>query len=611
MGKGLDPNGDSELLPLDQSTKWPFFTTSRGYLMIAIIVALVVAGGLIWYMRTQSEQNNLSTNTANTSISSKKAVDVPADDPLLAKFINTTTGEVWYDQRKPVAAQGWFRSEDINTYLNYPEASREKAEATLKEMMPSYYEVGKHGDKTIYLVVTPGEMGGPIPNLFEKKSDGTVNYIARPQTFSPELNAEQSQFISDQKTDKVSAVDTTTHYDSLSLPEYFVLENGEKVLRNEWGGIGYQNDQTLSNSDGVTKIRVADYGRNRLYRIETKFTDTQLTNIGYFLENVIGMVVPMDYIPNTQNLEKYTWTNNQPAKGPDYEGKVVFDDIKAIARGCGGTTAAVTRTETLKDSDLVAVGKTDNGRTVYQPKDADHALFKKAYDEYKQWQDINGQTIVSFEDYRTAHGIVIIKNSSNEVLVYVRNQYAPSYGCAKPVVYLYPATTTSVDVRVGAQVKISDPYYPREGWKNVIAEPSGTLTYQGLKYDSLFWEGPGYGTYPGITSGTVVKHADAVSTIQKQLKQQGLNQKEIADFMLFWSDKIPSKPYVRISWLTTTQMNYLAPLYISPKPDTVIRVFLDMDGYDTPISLPPQKLSSIPRRGFTVVEWGGVTPMMR
>ncbi len=81
--------------------------------------------------------------------------------------------------------------------------------------------------------------------------------------------------------------------------------------------------------------------------------------------------------------------------------------------------------------------------------------------------------------------------------------------------------------------------------------------------------------------------------------------------MVFWSDKIPNKPFIRLTWLTTAQMDQLAPLSITPRPDTIKRVFLDMEGYDTKITLPAQKLESFTRRGFTVVEWGGLTQMTR
>lgn len=63
---------------------------------------------------------------------------------------------------------------------------------------------------------------------------------------------------------------------------------------------------------------------------------------------------------------------------------------------------------------------------------------------------------------------------------------------------------------------------------------------------------------------------------------------------------------MRLSWLGTNELERLAPLYISPAPDTRIRVFLDMEGLETYQEMTPQTLTSQPRVGFTVVEWGGL-----
>ena len=163
-------------------------------------------------------------------------------------------------------------------------------------------------------------------------------------------------------------------------------------------------------------------------------------------------------------------------------------------------------------------------------------------------------------------------------------------------------------MKVGADVKISIPTYdPTTGWQGV-ARPDGSLTIAGNTYNSLFWEGPGYGEYPAIVSGTIVPTSMAVGVIRTQLQELGLTEKESADFLEYWSDKMPNKPFTRLTWLTTSQLNELAPLAITPKPDTLIRVFLDYSGLDTPMDLPKQELLTIPRNGFTVVEWGGLSP---
>ena len=86
----------------------------------------------------------------------------------------------------------------------------------------------------------------------------------------------------------------------------------------------------------------------------------------------------------------------------------------------------------------------------------------------------------------------------------------------------------------------------------------------------------------------------------------GLNAKEIADFRDFWLAKMPTTPYTRLTWLTTGEMNTLAPLAVSPKPDTMIRVFLDFAGLSSKENISPQILPHYDRNGFTLVEWGGL-----
>ena len=181
-------------------------------------------------------------------------------------------------------------------------------------------------------------------------------------------------------------------------------------------------------------------------------------------------------------------------------------------------------------------------------------------------------------------------------MIFHNSQYGPQAECGKPVIYLYPTKPTQVSVKVGARITKSDPEY-LEGW-NVIAEPTGTQT--------LFWEGFGNGPYPEITQGFVVKQSDLETTLRDHIARLGLNAREAQDFLDFWLPKMPIKPYVRLTWFGTRQMDALAPLTITPKPDSVIRVFLDFEGLEKPITIPPQKLSAIPRNGFTVIEWGGL-----
>lgn len=453
--------------------------------------------------------------------------------------------------------------------------------------------------------MTPNVAGEDSVYFFEKNNqDGKVHFVIKPSsTENYNVDDYEKNATANLNTNSGLIVDSSISYDSMSVPSKLMFTDKEYVTLTEWPY--FKSVRKSSLDDSFSEKVVKKYGNAKLVRVEKRYADTKLTNIGYYLKLGSLIVRNVDYAPHAVSLERYSFDNNAERKYKDYNGTDVYDYFVPIARGCGDSVEAVTRSDALRDEDLVQVGKSDSGAVVYGLKDLNSELLKKAYDEYAQAADVTKK--ISLETYIQNHGLVVMKNQSGELLVYVRNQYRLAGGCAKPVVYLYPTTTTNVNVRVGADVKISDPFYPSRGWKNVTAQPSGQLTYQGKNYDSLFWEGQGYGSYPGIVSGTVVKRSDAAATMWRQLVEQGLNQKETEDLMEFWTDKIPNKPYVRLTWLNTRQMDELAPLYISPRPDTVIRVFLDMDGFDQPVTLPAQKLTKIERRGFTVVEWGGLS----
>jgi hypothetical protein len=80
--------------------------------------------------------------------------------------------------------------------------------------------------------------------------------------------------------------------------------------------------------------------------------------------------------------------------------------------------------------------------------------------------------------------------------------------------------------------------------------------------------------------------------------------------MEYWLPQMADKnaPYYRISFLTTSQMNELAPMNITPKPDKLYRLFLDyLPLLEKPkIKIDAPTIPKIIREGFTVIEWGGL-----
>lgn len=322
-------------------------------------------------------------------------------------------------------------------------------------------------------------------------------------------------------------------------------------------------------------------------------------------------------VPFSKDDYSVTITWNDGTKNED---QYRFD---GIPKGCGAPFGSAI-IGTVSSDALAESGKGSSGDVVYDFKDTSHPVLKAAYDSYATFykdmqaaiakdpknynsdydKKIAATKILTLEEYRAKHGVIVFKDALGRYAFLTSMEYAPQVECGKPVIYLYPEKPSKVSVKVGADVTISEPNYGK-GW-TAQADPSGTLVVNGKTYASLYWEGKGHGQYPAITEGFIVAQADADRTIREHLTTLGLNSKESADFMEFWAPRLPKTPYVRLTWFGTRQLDQLAPLAVSPKPDTMIRVFLDFEGLQQPVDIRPQRLGAVSRNGFTLVEWGGL-----
>ncbi len=78
-------------------------------------------------------------------------------------------------------------------------------------------------------------------------------------------------------------------------------------------------------------------------------------------------------------------------------------------------------------------------------------------------------------------------------------------------------------------------------------------------------------------------------------------------FRLSYAGSSKGKSFYFITFIDQEAIDKLAPLEISPSPDTLIRVLMDFKPLEKPIVVPPLELQAVPQReGFTVVEWGGL-----
>ena len=143
-----------------------------------------------------------------------------------------------------------------------------------------------------------------------------------------------------------------------------------------------------------------------------------------------------------------------------------------------------------------------------------------------------------------------------------------------------------------------------DGWK-VTAWPDGRLVNHsdGKEYPYLFWEGEDRTAYD-MTKGFVVLGSGTEAFLREKLEFLGLKEKEYEAFIEYWLPRMEGNPYNLITFQKEAYEE-TAGLFISPKPDSILRVFMVYTPLEQPVPAEEPELAPFERRGFTVVEWGG------
>lgn len=402
------------------------------------------------------------------------------------------------------------------------------------------------------------------------EADGTVYYI---------------------DSDKVS-YDTTTVFKSLLTDK--VIDSGSTRLTYRFNGdSGADEDFTSEKSVSDTK-----WGKLYLQHGSKVTADNDSVKVGrYYLKLNDGTKAYYEMSPiffRDDGTLDISWQNSSDSSR---------EFQKFATGGCGGSYGSF---PIVTDQTLVTgkkeIGANAAGSKVYAPATVENSLVDFGYDMYEQYNEGDKD---SRETYYSNNGIIIWVDDYGSIIVYSNKKYAPQVECGKPVVYLYPQESTKVTVKVGANVTKSDPTY-NNGW-TAIANPDGKLEIGQMVFPYLYWEGEGLGKYPVVKSAKVVARSDVEKTVKEDLAYIGLNAQEIKDFNEFWIPKMPDSPYVRMTWFQNDELDKLAPLAITPKPQSTIRVFLDYQPTSkSETEYPSQKLKQYQRNGFTAVEWGGL-----
>lgn len=182
----------------------------------------------------------------------------------------------------------------------------------------------------------------------------------------------------------------------------------------------------------------------------------------------------------------------------------------------------------------------------------------------------------------------------------------------KPVIYLYPSEKEQINVKLvetdNEKLSFTYPIYNENtGW-NVIADTTGKITNieDNKVYDYLFYEASAKidDVNSVFNEGFIVTGDSAIEFLENKLDEIGLTQSEKTEFIVYWGPILAKHDYSIVNFEFDSDLK----LDISPKPDNVYRLFINILPINSPIKIAEQDISSrsfADRHGFTVVEWGG------
>lgn len=387
--------------------------------------------------------------------------------------------------------------------------------------------------------------------------------------------------------------------DLQAMPETLVLFNGKLLVlsdnRGPYRSMGlflqeYPDDEFTLKLIGETKDGRDVYARSR--KDGTKAEGCVYVYGPDGMAQAFASVIAQE---DTVQSPVITWQDGRFGESHD----------PYMLNGCGGHDCAdIVEVGEMNASDMQMAGKTTAGEPVYV---LNHPLedegFRLAYDA---WYVPEGKPSIEQLIESKKVPMFFWEDAFGRWVRYTATDLQPLGECGKPVIYLYPEESTRVSVRLPRfiEVTVSEPEYPATGWQ-VMAHPDGRLDYaDGQTYGSLYWEGLGVG-YPAPKQGFVVKDGEQEAFLKDILPRYGLNEVEAREFMEFWLPEMQGAPYYRLSFLTD-DWHKAAPLYVTPGPDTSIRIFMDWQKLSAPIILEQPEIVTPERIGFTLVEWGGL-----
>ncbi len=596
-------------LPQTPGTNLP----KKPRVLLALITGIIVSAAMVYvflnFIHSPEEEMSTEVIPVPEAIEEFKTptilTQVPEGVTVSEEVLRTDPVDYsgYYKNLKQQPGVEWFIQPVPRGNLGFVTSEFDAADMYLT---PRYFQIGTYNGEPITYVTIPCEGMCFIDDytVFVGSPDKKVVALERHSSY--DYNAEYSMF---------SLADTVEVNSSIQLEALTLLSVSINGVSLEPGTHGFRGQSALGEFFANSRFNiqqespydkmqfVADTEYGPLFKAQdVRFPGT--ADYVYAVRTVGGLIsyfdVPLPFLGDDR-VPQITWN----------DGSINTTMYRMDGLGsCGGAGPEVA-TDKVSDSDLAPVGKTSSGQMVYGIVNPSHPLITRVFEttrglvyEYDLNTGESSTYQISPQEFIDQHGVIIIVDQLGEQNIFTNGHLGPQAECGKPVIYLYPEETTTISVKLDALVTKSEPLY-ENGWV-VEATPQGVLTHKSGQYTSLFWDGYGNGEYPKLEKGFVVPTSEALDTMGEHLFIMGFNKTEVAEFKEFWKDHLPTEPYTKFSWIQTKEMQKLAALDVQPRPQTVIRAFVDYTGVSEPLTIEPQVLESRERVGYVLTEWGGL-----
>lgn len=160
----------------------------------------------------------------------------------------------------------------------------------------------------------------------------------------------------------------------------------------------------------------------------------------------------------------------------------------------------------------------------------------------------------------------------------------------KPVLYLYPEQEEKVTVTFEHPDNLLTTYPKYETkWEVTVTPEESLYDENGEYYYALYWDEKN-NTKEEFKEGFYVTKENAIDFLEETLTQIGLTRREQNEFIMYWLPILEENKKSIVNYTLTEERQEENELIITPKPDPLLRVAINIKKVDKEIKIEKQEL---------------------